>query len=693
MFVLMGRVLIFILLSSQFTYGQLTSKEQQRFDSLYAYAQNPDFEKENRLKTYAKAAQVVYKDLDYGIEIADSYRKYAEKINSPNHLVNALDRLGYALMVNGNTSLSRMYTDEMLRIAIETNNPKLTCRSYASLGNLKQQQGDLDSALFFQKKSLDLTKEHGFKIFESRALLNIGTIEKELGHYRKSLESLMAAKEIIEKQKAIGYYTSIYNELGDLYTLINEYTSARTYYDKALKTAISKNNHWKRVETLGKIADLLLLQDSVTTAKKHLVNGLNISYEQNISLGKSTVLLGLAKISFAEGEHRACVDTLNKAISLMINNNLQQGIEEHYLWLGKGLIELGLQEKGMNALQKAYDLCLDLNEDQVLRETCFQLYRAYKNQGNALLSLKYLEEFNELESIYNDEQVMKELLSYELKDKFENKLFKDSVLNAQEMNRINTEHIEENRRSRVRLLWTLFVLAILTTLFIVVYRNYRSKKKQSELLQDKNEEIEGAFRDIKMLHKELQHRVKNNMQIASSLLKQRARHLNDDAAKKALNESSLRLQSMLLAYQKLHSAKNLETIDLLSYIKELMSELSNALLPENGSYEISGESIDVNIEQAQTTGFIIHELVSNSCKYAWPHNDNPFIKINLSINNGSVGLNYCDNGIGLPDDISLQTAESFGHKLIYSLVTRQLPGTLQTWNDNGACFSFQFKSR
>lgn len=689
----MGRILVFIVLVSQFTYGQLTSKEQHRFDSLYAYGQNPDFEKENRLKTYAKAAQVVYKDLDYGIEIADSYRKYAEKVNSPNHLVNALDRLGYALMIKGNTSLSRSYSDEMLQIAIETNNPKLTCRSYASLGNLKQHQGDLDSALFFQKKSLDLTKEHGFKIFESRALLNIGTIEKELGHYRKSLEALINAKEIIEKQKAVGYYTSIYNALGDLYTLINEYPSARTYYDKALNTAISKNNHWKRVETLGKIADLLLLQDSVATAKKHLLIGLNISYAQNISLGKSTVLLGLAKISFAQGEHIACVDSLNKAISLMIDNNLQQGIEEHYLWLGKGLIATNRQKEGMKALQRAYNRSLDLNEDQVLRETCFQLYRAYKNQGNALLSLKYLEEFNELESIYNDEQVMKELLSNELKDKFENKSFKDSVLNAQEMNRINTEYIEETRRSRVRFLWTLFVLAMLTTLFFVVYRNYRSKKKQSAVLAEKNADIEEALENIQLLHKELQHRVKNNMQIATSLLNQRARSLKDDASKSALTESRLRMQSMLLAYQKLYGSNNLDSIELVSYLRELMAELDNAILPDDCTYTIHGEKQQVNIEQAQTLGFIIHELVANSCKYAWNKNDSPQINIDVIVQEEDITVNYNDNGKGLPSSISLEKSASFGLKLIYSLATRQLPGSIKTWNENGTHFSIEFKKR
>ena len=693
MFVLMVRVLVFIVLFSQFTYGQLTWKQQYRFDSLYAYSQNPDFEKENRLKTFAKAAQVVYKDLNYGLEISEAYLKYSKKVNHPNHTANALDRLGYALMIKGNTSLSRRYSDEMLQIANETNNPKLMCRAFASLGNLKQYQGELDSALIFQKKSLVLTRDHGFKIFESRALLNIGSIEKELGHYRESLEALTKAKEIIEQQKANGYYTSIYNELGDLYTLINEYPSARTYYNKSLNTAISKNNHWKRVETLGKIADLLLLQDSVAIAKKHLINGLKISYAQNISLGKSTVLLGLAKISFAQGEYRACVDSLNKAISLMIDNNLQQGIEKHYLWLGKGLIAIDHQKEGMNALQKAYRRSLHLNENQVLREACYQLYRAYKNQGNVSLSLVYLEEFNELESIYNDEQVMKELLSNELRDEFENKSFKDSVLNAQEMNRINTEHIEETRQSKVRFLWALLVLAMLTALFFVVYRNYRSKKKQSLILAEKNSDIENALENIQMLHKELQHRVKNNMQIASSLLNQRARHSKNEESKSALIESRLQLQSMLLAHQKLYSSGNVDSIELVDYLRGLMEELNSALPHEKYTYNIVGRDIQINIEQAQTLGFIIHELVTNSYKYAWDENHLPKIKIEVTTREDYLHLAYSDNGKGLPDNVSLERSTSFGLELVNALVTRQLPGKISTWNDNGAHFSIEFKIR
>lgn len=693
MFVLMVRILVFIILFSQFTYGQLTLKQQNRFDSLFAYAQNSDFDKESRLKTFAKAAQVVYKDLDYGLEISDAYLKYSKKVNSPNHTANALDRLGYALMIKGNTSWSRRYSDEMLQIANETNNPKLMCRAFASLGNLKQHQGELDSALFFQKKSLALTRDHGFKIFESRALLNIGSIEKELGHYRESLEALIKAREIIEQQRANGYYTSIYNELGDLYTLINEYTPARIYYNKALNTAISKNNHWKRVETLGKIADLLMLQDSVAIANKYLINGLNISYVQNISPGKSTVLLGLAKISFAQGEHRAAVDSLKKAISLMIDNNLQQGIEEHYLWLGKGLSELQLYDESILALKKAYDISLNLNNEKVLRESSYQLYKIYKKLEKFKISMKYLEEFNNLESIRNDEQILKDLLSYELKSNFEKKSFEDSLLNIQKIERINEEHLKTSKFNNLRFNFALITLGVLIILFVLLYRNYRSKKKQSILLEERKAEVENALENIQMLHKELQHRVKNNMQIASSLLNQRARHTENDASKSALIESRLRLQSMLLAYQKLYGSGNLDTIELVDYLKDLLEELNNALLPENCTYTIDGEELKVNIEQAQTVGFIIHELIANSCKYAWNKNDLPKINIEVITLGDTINLKYSDNGKGISNDIPIEQRTSFGLKLVHSLVTRQLPGKITTWNDNGAHFSIKFKKR
>ena len=92
-------------------------------------------------------------------------------------------------------------------------------------------------------------------------------------------------------------------------------------------------------------------------------------------------------------------------------------------------------------------------------------------------------------------------------------------------------------------------------------------------------------------------------------------------------------------------------------------------------------------------GFIIHELITNSIKYAWNESDDKQIKIEIAEENGEVTLNYSDNGIGLPPDFNIPSGESLGMKLVHSFVDRQLQGEIELLHGNGARFIIKFQQR
>jgi two-component sensor histidine kinase/ligand-binding sensor domain-containing protein len=240
-----------------------------------------------------------------------------------------------------------------------------------------------------------------------------------------------------------------------------------------------------------------------------------------------------------------------------------------------------------------------------------------------------------------------------------------------------------------------FILMLLLIAFIIIfgYFRYRIKKAQKirielektidektkEITIEKNE-VTKQLHENKLLLKEVNHRVKNNFQMVSSLLELQSSHTKNKEAQELLNIGISRIKSIGLAHHKLYSGDNYSTIDLKEYIESITNDLTFGTDKNVELY--LDKHYDVNIEKAQALGFIVNELITNSIKYAWEKNDSPK-KININfVKEGSViTFKYSDNGRGFQKNIK---NHSLGSILISSFVSRQLMGELKTYNESGA---------
>lgn len=205
-------------------------------------------------------------------------------------------------------------------------------------------------------------------------------------------------------------------------------------------------------------------------------------------------------------------------------------------------------------------------------------------------------------------------------------------------------------------------------------------------------QIETSLKEKELLLREIHHRVKNNLQVISALLRMQAREFNDPNLLKKYKETDNRILTISLIHERLYRSKNLSKIDIKSYIQSLVTDLrySSTFSSKNLNLILDINDCDLNIETAMPIGLIINELVSNCLQHAFSNISSPEIKISLKkINNDKLELKVCDNGIGLPSDFDLENINSLGLKLVQELVI-QIDGEINFKINNGVCFSIIF---
>ncbi len=206
------------------------------------------------------------------------------------------------------------------------------------------------------------------------------------------------------------------------------------------------------------------------------------------------------------------------------------------------------------------------------------------------------------------------------------------------------------------------------------------------------DQIKASLAEKEVLLQEIHHRVKNNLQVISSLLKLQSRYIQDNQVIEMLKESQNRVRSMALVHEQLYQSKDLSNIDFAEYIENLAHNLFQA-------YEINAPVIELqtniapcelNVDTAVPCGLIINELVTNSLKYAFLGESKGKIKIDFSLdNNGVCMLVISDTGVGLPKDLDYRNARTLGLRLVGSLV-RQIRGNITLLSTLGTVFQITF---
>lgn len=195
----------------------------------------------------------------------------------------------------------------------------------------------------------------------------------------------------------------------------------------------------------------------------------------------------------------------------------------------------------------------------------------------------------------------------------------------------------------------------------------------------RNEEaLARALEDKTTLLKEVHHRVKNNLQVIGSLLYLQSHTLNNDFAKKAFNDSRLRVRAMAAVHELIYENDSLDSINFEVYLQKLAGIIVKSMKSQEIRTVVDADNIAFAIDKAIPLGLICNELITNTIKYAFPehHKGEPTLWVRLERNlNHTVTMTYEDNGMGLPEDFEANSKDSLGMTIIDSL-SGQLGGTI-----------------
>lgn len=236
--------------------------------------------------------------------------------------------------------------------------------------------------------------------------------------------------------------------------------------------------------------------------------------------------------------------------------------------------------------------------------------------------------------------------------------------------------------------FSISVYSPLKEYFVSVFENITERKKAES-------RIRASLAEKELLLKEIHHRVKNNMQVISSLLQLQSNFINDREVALLFQESQNRIKSMSLVYNKLYQSRDLAKIDLKEYLTELVDNLVSSYRLSSGqvAVEIDVEDIPLGLDLAIPCGLIVNEVVVNSLKYAFKDGRSGLITIAVHPSgDGILKMEIADNGLGMPENPNMAKNPTLGKELIYMLVEQQLGGKITLNPGGGTGYTIMFKS-
>lgn len=521
--------------------------------------------------------------------------------------------------------------------------------AYNNIGFIYDDKGDVIKALEYYHKSLSIREELDDKKGIAVSLNNIGIIyikqgepEQALEYYLKSLKVKQQLEDYKSMATSLNNIAAVYKELGNLEKAIE-------YYTQSLLIREEIKDEKGIAVTLNNIGTLYKDRGSLDTALNYYSKALDIREKIGDDRGLTNTLSNIGRVAF---------------------------LKENYLQAEKYGI-------------KALDVANNLGYLERIKDASYLLSEVYEQQENWEKAFEMKSLYILIKDSVKNKKTELELIRQKSKYDLE-KVIKEKEILTKE-NDIKTLLNAKNKTLAIA-----FILAFILALAIIffIYRENKKKDLINNLLSKQKEDALKQNDDKIVLLKEIHHRVKNSLQVVSSLIRLQSSEVDDVKVVKMFEETQNRVLSIAKLHEQLYSSENLKEID----IKQHFLPLINDLVEE---YKVATTiDLDLNIAEvkmgAETLvplGLIINEMISNSLKYAFKDRDTGVIKIHINyIEKKTYEMIIGDNGIGMSKDFNFENSNSLGTQLI-QIFTEQLNGSIERLKEEGTVFRIIFEKQ
>ena len=568
------------------------------------------------------------------------------------------------------------YGIKSLELAKRRSKPVEIIESYSRIGLAFDYQSKIDSTLFWYNKALKLAKETNnipqlIKIYNHFGVAYYFDTKYDLS-IKNYLQSLEYSKKIND---SVGIARA-YNNIGLIHEKQGNYKEAIKYDLMALAIKETFKSKELLIPPLTNLSNISIINNDFENGKKYMFRMLRICQEIQDTTLMAVSYSNLAKIYANNNEIAKSDYYLRKTLQLI--ENIDNKFEYSQL-----LFDLGgtyAKKNAFNEAEKSYLQSIAISEKlrrkELLEKSYKELSDLYRNNAKYTKALAYYDKYTKVKDSFFTVDKLKSVQEVEAKYKTQKK--------EQQI-----QQLKSNIEQQDRFWFWVSILSGLLALFFIFFI-YFYKKRSSELAQ-KNQQINKALSEKEVLFKEIHHRVKNNLQIVSSILTLQGRYLKDPNAIEAINDSQNRIAAISLIHQKLYSKESITAVRVKDYIDDLVDNIIQALNidADKINYVSHIENLLLDVGSVTPIGLILNELILNSLK----HNTNREtlnLQIDLYKNDDTIVLKVSDDGKGLPDDFDYTKAESYGMKMIASL-SKKLKADLQFINDNGLTVTILIK--
>jgi len=568
---------------------------------------------------------------------------------------------------------------------------------------------NLVTALDFAIKGLQLTSDKKDTLWQGRFQITQGAIllrMEKLDDAQKVLEN--ARTKVHEKD-----LTLLNTQLGYVYERRGQLDKAADYALETLRLGEKLNDKWAIAMAYSDLSNLFWKQSKFETGLKYGLKSLEIFEERGINdLDYDFTLFVVGNNYVALKEYEKALNYLQHSIVIGERYGFYNNLSDAYILLLDLYANLNefekAEEAGINALKYA-EL---LSNNFMVMSSWLSIGKLQNLQGKYSLAIESLtkciaiatDEFGDtfrLSQAYGalgkayagNHQYQQAYQAFAEYDRFKSAVFTAEA--DQRISQLQTEFKVAEKESTIQLqqsrikkqktiqTLTIIVVGLLVLYLVLLFKAVSNNAKKNRLLQKQNEEKE-------FLLKEIHHRVKNNLEIVSSLLSLQSAQIDDPNIIEAMQKSQQRVQSMSMIHQKLYQGKSLSGIEM----KDYFMNLGNYIVHSYGAQErilfvCNMDSIELDVDMAIPIGLIVNELITNSMKYAFPNNVPGRIEISLDEVGSELHLTVIDNGVGRIEG-SGSHGTGFGTQLI-ELLTKQLDGNMKLAVQDGTSVSFEFQ--
>ncbi len=632
------------------------------------YAQNKSPNVDSLLKEAEKSYGHDVKRTIYSAQLAYTY-----SLKEDNILIElkSLKLIAISYAAGGDFKNAYLFAAKGLKFAQKNKIDSLIGIFWETNGYIDYVRDDYDAAVINYKNAIKFYKKDKLEKKIGNTYLDLGILEQKRSKFETANDYYFKSADKFLKIKDTSDLAGTYNSIALCYVSLKNYQKALQYNKKALTIRKNLNDNALVAQTLNNIGFAFKEQNQPDSSIFYLSECLMMRSHVKDSSILVLTLQNLGSCWKIKGNFQKAESYILRSLTIATNYGMKEELAKGNLDLAELYTAQKRYKEALTAVKITENTAKALKLPELLMNAYAAEFNLYRQQGDYKDALVYDTKRDAIKDTLLT--IAKDKAINELEIKYQTNLKEKDIIALNLQNKLQSKTVGEQRASIIALI---IAAILLLALFAITYNNFRIKNIANARIQ--------------LLMKDLHHRVKNNLQILSSLFTMQIDSLNDENTKNALRENESRLASMNLIHSKLYMDNTTTEIEMQEYLTKLLHHIKGSFggdRDRNITLNVDIEPLKIEADKAVAVGLIVNELTTNSFKYAF---DDTGGEIFLSLKQPSKSkllLTIGDNGKGMPDAYEKKSS-SFGLKLV-KLMARQLSSELKVKNDNGTVYKME----